>query len=62
MKLNIMNNKGIKRQYFSSRKIDYSLYKKLMIIKNKNSKEKEINKQKEEKYEPNLEDFLYDIK
>ena len=62
MKLNAMNNKGIKRQYFSSRKIDYSLYKKLMIIKNKNSKEKEINKQKEEKYEPNLEDFLYDIK
>jgi len=61
-KLKTMTEKGIKRQYFTSRKIDYSYYKKFKLMKLNKMKEKEINKQIDEKYEPNLEDFLYDIK
>ena len=61
-KLKTMTEKGIKRQYFTNRKIDYSYYKKFKLMKLNKMKEKEINKQIDEKYEPNLEDFLYDIK
>ena len=62
-KLKTMKEKGIKRQYFTTRKVDYNLYKKFKLMKLNKIKEKESNKKIEEKYnEPNLEDFLYDIK
>ena len=60
VKLKAMKEKGIRRQYFTTRKIDYCYYKKLKMIKMNKVKEKEIDKQLDEKYEPNLEDFLYD--
>ena len=51
-----------KRQYFSSKKIDQSLYKKLKMIKLNKIEEKKASKQKEEKNALNIKEFLYDLK
>ena len=58
-----MNEKGKRKKYFTKRKIDYSLYKKLNINKPKKIQEKnEETKKEEKKIMPNLEEFLEDIK
>ena len=56
-KINIMNEKMNRKNYHPTKKIDFSLYKKLNKIKINNLKEK-IKLKEEKKYEPNLEDFL----
>ena len=61
IKLKTMEEKR-KRQYFSSKKIDQSLYKKLKMIKLNKIEEKKASKQKEEKNELNIKEFLYDLK
>ena len=61
VKIKTMEEKR-KRQFFTSRKIDQSLFKKLKLVKLNKIVHKEIGKQKEEKYEPNIEEFLYDLK
>ena len=61
IKLKTMEEKR-KRQYFSSKKIDQSLYKKLKMIKLNKIEEKKASKQKEGKNELNIKEFLYDLK
>ena len=56
-----MKDLGIQRKYLTSRKVDYSLYKKIKKFRSYKSNDKETAKQKDEKAGPKLEDFLYDI-
>lgn len=61
IKLKKIKDKGINRQYYTTRKVDFSLYKKLKKINQKHENKTEIKKE-DKKFEPNLEDFLYDNK
>ena len=61
IKLKKIKDKGISHQYYPTRKIDFSLYKKLKKMNLKHENKTEIKKE-DKKFEPNLEDFLYDNK
>ena len=62
VKLKAMKERGIKRKYITTRKIDYNHYIKFKMLKMNKIKQEEIDKRLAEKKEPNIEDFLYDIK
>ena len=61
IKLKKMKEKEMNHQYNTSRKIDFSQYKKIKVINKKAIKKPEIKKD-EKIFEPNLKDFLYDSK
>ena len=61
IKLKKMKEKEMNHQYNTTRKIDFSQYKKLKMINKRAEKKPEIKKD-EKIFEPNLKDFLYDSK
>lgn len=61
IKLQKMKEKEMHHQYNKTRKVDFSLYKKIKI-KNKKADNKTEIKKEEKKNETNLRDFLYDSK
>ena len=61
LKLKKMKEKGMNQQYYTTRKIDFSHYKKIKMKNHKDGNNTEIKKD-EIQFEPNLIDFLYDSK
>ena len=59
--LKALKKKNFNREYFTTKKVDFSLYKKIKILKDKKTeKEKEKIEKEIRNKEPRLEDFLYD--
>ena len=61
LKLKKMKEKGMNQQYYTTKKIDFSHYKKIKMKNHKAGNNTEIKKE-EIQFEPNLIDFLYDSK